>query len=358
MTMARALLWLGLLAAGVMRWGAGCGQHDGSGQQVTSLIGAGATLPYPLYAKWAHAYYRDTQVRVNYQSIGSGGGIQQIKAGTVDFGATDAPLKPEQVKQAGLVQFPTVVGGVVPVVNLQGMRSGSIALDGETLAGVFLGDIDRWNDPRIRALNPRVDLPDKPITVIHRADGSGTTWIFTHYLSAVSRAWAGRVGTGQAVSWPKGAGGKGNEGVAVYVQRVDGAIGYVEYAYAIENKLPMVAMKNAAGHVVEPGAESFQAAAASADWENAPEFYVVLTNQPGDNAWPIAGATFVLVPRHFEDRAKAEAILKFFDYGFQHDRMTEQLHYVPLPASVKQAVHKMWATTITANGQPVWPPKG
>lgn len=344
---------------------AGCSKHSESsaspepaGSVETTLLGAGATFPYPLYAKWGASYNQAKGVKLNYQSIGSGGGIQQIKSKTVDFGASDAPLEAQELDAGGLVQFPMIMGGVVPVVHLEGVADGALVLDGETLAGLFLGDIKKWDDAKLKALNPGAALPSKDVTIVHRADGSGTTWIFTSYLSKVSESWSGKVGNDKAVKWPTGVGGKGNEGVATYVQRVDGSIGYVEYAYAVQNKLHAAKLKNAAGKVVAPGIPSFQAAAEGADWEKAPGFYVVLTNQPGDGAWPIVGASFILMHTEQKDAAKARAILGFLDYGYREGaKAATDLDYVPMPDKVVQLVEKMWAEKIRAGGQPVWSSK-
>ncbi len=320
-----------------------------------TLTGAGATFPYPIYSKWSNSYAEAKKVQINYQSIGSGGGIQQIKAKTVEFGASDAPLKIEELDAAGLVQFPMVIGGVVPVVHLQELASGSLALDGETLAGLFLGDIKKWNDPKIRAINPGVNLPAKDVTIVRRADGSGTTWIFTHYLSKVSKAWAEKVGNDKSVSWPTGMGGKGNEGVASYVDRIDGSLGYVEFAYASQNKLHAVKLKNAAGAVVEPTMDAFQAAAANADWKGSPGFYVVLTDQPGEKSWPITGASFILMHREQKDALKAAQVLGFFDYAYRSgSAMAKALDYVPMPMEVVSLVQEMWATKIHAGSKAVW----
>jgi phosphate transport system substrate-binding protein len=322
---------------------------------VKQLLGAGATFPFPIYARWGSEYNKQTGVQLNYQSIGSGGGIQQIKNKTVDFGASDAPMKPEELEKAGLVQFPMVLGGVVPVVHLSGITANQLTLDGSTLAGLYLGDIKTWNDPKIAALNPGVALPATAVTPVYRADGSGTTWIFTHYLSKVSPDWKAKVGNDKTVQWPAGVGGKGNEGVAAYVQRVDGSLGYVEFAYAVQNKLASVKLKNAAGQVVEPGIPTFQAAAASADWANAPGFHVVLTDQPGADSWPIAGASFLLVYAAQADRAKAEAMLKFFDFSLRKGADTARsLQYVPLPPAVVELVEQAWTRQVSAGGKPVW----
>ena len=324
--------------------------------ETTTIIGAGATFPYPIYARWGHSYNKDTGVQLNYQSIGSGGGIKQIKARTVDFGASDAPMKPEELAAAGLVQFPMILGGVVPAVNLKGLADKALALDGPTLAAIYLGEIKLWNDPRIAGQNPGVALPATQITPVYRADGSGTTWVFTNYLSKVSPGWKEKAGFNTTVSWPVGVGGKGNEGVAAYVQRVEGSIGYVEYAYALQNKLAVARMKNADGQVVEPGVESFQAAAASADWKNAPGFYLVLTEQAGAKTWPISGASFILMHKVQPDRAKAEVMLNFFDYAYRAgDDAAVELHYVPMPDAVVAVVQEAWAREFTADGKPVWP---
>lgn len=319
------------------------------------ISGAGATFPYPLYSQWAHQYNQVTQTRVNYQSIGSGGGIRQIKARTVDFGASDAPLEPSDLEASGLFQFPMVIGGDVPVVNLKGIAAGEIKLDGTTLADIYLGKITKWNDPAIRRLNEGLKLPDKAITVVSRADGSGTTWIFTQYLSAVSPEWASKVGVGTSVAWPAGVGGKGNEGVASYVQRIDGAIGYVEYAYALQNNLTYAKMKNRAGKFVAPNLETFMAAAANADWANAPKFYLVLVDQPGDNSWPITGATFILVYREQSDPARAKVMMDYFNWCYNHGSdIAINLHYVPMPANVVKIVQDRWITDIRSGGAPVW----
>ncbi len=328
-----------------------------SGQQKIRIQGAGATFPYPLYAQWAYLYAQKTGVEINYQSIGSGGGIAQIKARTVDFGASDAPLTPEELEEAGLVQFPMVIGGVVPVVNLEGVAPHALKLTPGLLARIFLGEIKRWNHPELRALNPDLPLPDQEITVVHRADGSGTTWIFTYYLSQVSETWRDRVGVGKAVRWPTGIGGKGNEGVAAFVQQTPGAIGYVEYTYAVQTDLVPVQLQNADGRFVKASVASFQAAAAHADWAHSPGFYVVLTQQPGEESWPITGASFILLHRQQEDRKKAQALLKFFDWAYREGApVAQRLHYVPVPLEVVDLVEAMWQREIRAQGQPVWPP--
>jgi phosphate transport system substrate-binding protein len=326
--------------------------------QTLSINGAGASFPFPLYSQWTYKYHALTGVKINYQSIGSGGGIAQIKAKTVDFGASDEPLKAEELGQSGLIQFPMVVGGVVPVVNLPGLSAGQIKFTGDLLAQVFLGKITKWNDPAIKNLNPGLNLPDLNITIVHRADGSGTTWLFTHYLGLSSPEWQEKVGVGKAVKWPapNSVGGKGNEGVASYVKKVAGALGYVEYAYALQNQMSFAVLKNKAGRFVTPSIESFQAATANADWQKAPGYYLVLNNQPGDQSWPITGATYILVHQQQADAARAQAMLKFFDWCYQHGaEMAQKLDYVPLPSQVVALVQATWAQEIKADGKPVWP---
>lgn len=320
-----------------------------------SVAGAGATFPYPVYAKWANAYAAETGVKLNYQSIGSGGGIAQIKAGTVDFGASDAPLTKEELDRFGLVQWPQIMGGVVPVVNLPGFATNQLQLTPTLLADIFLGKVTRWNDPAVAAVNPGVKLPKKQITVVHRADGSGTTWIFTNYLDKVSPEWHQRVGTAKAVSWPAGVGGKGNEGVSAYVQRIRGAIGYVEFAYALQNHMTAVRLKNRDGKFVKATIESFQAAAGNADWSHAPGFYMVLTDQPGAESWPITGASFILVHRSQKDPARARAVLDFFSWSYaKGDDMATALDYVPIPDNVVSLIKAMWAKDILAGGRKIW----
>jgi len=324
--------------------------------EIKAISGAGATFPYPVYAKWAETYAKKTDVKMNYQSIGSGGGIKQIKAKTVDFGASDAPLKPEDLDKAGLMQFPMVMGGVVPVVNIPGIKPGDLKLSGEVFAKIYLGKIKHWDDSAIKALNKDVKLPHKSITVVHRSDGSGTTWIFTNYLSKVSADWKSKVGNDKAVAWPTGVGGKGNEGVASYVKRIKGSIGYVEYAYALQNKMSYTKLQNKAGSYVSPTSETFQAAAANADWNNAPGFYMVLTDQPGKDSWPITGATFILVYKSQDKPDHGLAVLKFFDWAYHNGgKMAESLDYVPMPASVVSLVEKTWARDIKdGSGKAVW----
>ncbi len=320
-----------------------------------SLNGAGATFPYPVYAKWAHVYAGRTGVKINYQSIGSGGGIAQIKAGTVDFGASDAPLTKQELDRFGLVQWPQVMGGVVPVVNLPGIAADRLRLTPTLLADIFLGRVARWNDPAVAAVNPGVELPRTRITVVHRADGSGTTWIFTNYLDKVSPEWHEKVGTAKAVAWPAGVGGKGNEGVSAYVQRIRGAIGYVEFAYALQNHMTTVRLQNRAGKYVAATIASFQAAAANADWKHAPGFYLVLTDQPGEASWPITGASFILVHRSQKNPVKARGVLDFFAWAFaEGDAMATKLDYVPMPDNVVSMIEAMWAAEIRAGGRQVW----
>ncbi|HOY37052.1 MAG TPA: phosphate ABC transporter substrate-binding protein PstS [Piscinibacter sp.] len=316
------------------------------------ITGAGATFPAPIYAKWADAYNKATGARMNYQSVGSGAGIKQIKAKTVDFGASDMPLKDEDLAKDGLLQFPTVIGGVVPVVNIKGVAPGQIKLTGQALGDIYLGKITKWNDPALTALNPGVPLPDAAIAVVRRADGSGTSFIFTNYLSKVNAEWKTKVGEGTAVNWPTGAGGKGNEGVAAFVQRLPNSIGYVEYAYVKQNKMNYTLLKNAAGSFVAPDDANFKAAAAGADW--AKSFYQILTEQPGKDAWPLTGATFILMYKSQDKPASASAALKFFEWAYaQGDAMAAELEYVALPANVKDLVRKQWGEIKDASGKAV-----
>ena len=325
-------------------------------QAAATINGAGATFPYPVYSQWAYVYHKKTGVRFNYQAIGSGGGIKQIKAKTVDFGASDAPLKPEELDAAGLMQFPMIMGGVVPVVNIAGIGVNKLVLSGDVLADIYLNKITRWNDSRIKKLNPRVNLPDEAIAVVHRADGSGTTWIFTNYLSKISADWAKNVGNNKAVSWPTGLGGKGNQGVAAFVSKVPGSIGYVEYAYALQSHMASVRLINRNGNVVSPTAVNFQAAAAGADWAHAKGYYMVLTNQPGAKSWPITGASFILMYKSQANPATAKEVLKFFNWSYKHGaKMAMKLDYVPMPAKVINMVEKTWSAEIrTANGGKIW----
>lgn len=309
----------------------------------TAITGAGATFPYPLYSKWAQVYQSKTGVTVNYQPIGSGGGIQQIQAKTVDFGASDKPLSQADLSQAHLTQFPTVVGGVVPVINLSAVDGKPLTLSGPVLAEIYLGKITRWNDPKIQALNPGVSLPSQFITVVHRADGSGTTFLFTHYLSEVSPAWKTQIGADTAVAWPVGVGGKGNEGVSAYVQRIKGSIGYVEYAYAHQNQMNFTLLQNRAGKTVSADIHSFQSAAAYARWNRANGFAEILTNEPGVDSWPIVGATFILMNTPPVNPQKTQQVLNFFQWAFQNGgSLANQLDYVQLPQSVINMIQNDW----------------
>ena len=320
------------------------------------ISGAGATFPYPLYAKWADAYKKETGIGLNYQSIGSGGGIKQIQNKTVTFGASDMPLKPADLAKDGMIQFPTVIGGDIPVVNLEGIKSGELHLDGATLAQIYLGQIKSWDDPAIKKLNPNAKLPTQAIVVVHRSDGSGTTFIWTDYLSKVSGDWKSKVGANTSVEWPVGIGAKGNEGVANNVGNTKGSIGYVEYAYAKQNNLTTVSMLNKDGKVVAPSAAAFQAAAANADWEKSENYYVILTDQPGAATWPIAGATFILMYKQPSDPAAASQALKFFAWAYaKGGKMAEDLDYVPMPANVVASIQKVWAGQVKdASGKPVF----
>ncbi len=316
------------------------------------ITGAGASFPAPLYSKWASEYNKATNQKVNYQSVGSGAGIKQIDAKTVDFGASDMPLKDEDLAQKNQLQFPTVIGGVVPVVNIAGIAPGQLKLTGELIADIFLAKITKWNDPAIKALNPSLNLPDAAIAPVRRSDGSGTTFLFTNYLSKVSADWKAKVGDGTAVNWPTGAGGKGNEGVAAFVGRLPNSIGYVEYAYVKQNKMVFAQMKNASGAFVSPDDSAFKAAAAGADWSKS--FYQILTNQNGKDAWPITGATFILMHKVQDKPANASATLKFFDWAYKNgDKTADDLDYVPMPASVKDAIRKAWANIKDDAGKPI-----
>jgi phosphate transport system substrate-binding protein len=328
----------------------------GFAAQAGEISGAGATFPYPIYAKWAEAYAAKTGIKMNYQSIGSGGGIKQITSNTVDFGASDMPLKPDVLAKDGLIQFPTVMGGVVPVVNLKGIGPGQLKLDGKTLAQIYLGKIAKWNDPAIVALNPGLSLPDKAIAPIHRSDGSGTNFIFTHYLSSVDPEFASTIGENTSVEFPSGIGGKGNEGVAAISARTDGAIGYVEYAYALQNKQPYVLLRNNDGAYVAPESKAFQAAAANADWAKAPGFYQLLTGQPGQASWPITGATFILLHHQQTKPETARQVIDFFDWAYHNgSQLAESLDYVPMPASVVKLVEDAWRQEVKGpDGKPVW----
>ena len=315
--------------------------------KAADISGAGATFPYPIYAKWADAYKQQTGVGLNYQSIGSGGGIKQIKAKTVTFGATDMPLKPEDLKDAGLVQFPMIIGGVVPVVNVKGVQAGQMVLSGALVASIYMGDITRWNDARIQKLNPKLALPATTIAPIYRSDGSGTNFLFSHYLSQSSPAFKETIGENTSVQWPAGIGAKGNEGVANMTTQTDGAIGYVEYAFAKQTKMAYCDLVNAAGKTVAPGVDSFQAAAGNADWAHAAGYYLVLTDQPGAGSWPITGASFILVYSTPPDAAATGAALKFFDWAYRNGaKMAVDLDYVPLPDSLIKLVRATWKSDV------------
>ena len=317
-----------------------------------NVTGAGASFPAPLYSKWAADYNKATNVKINYQSVGSGAGLRQIEAKTVDFGASDAPLKDDELAKKGLVQFPTVIGGVVPVVNIKGIAPGQLKLNGQLLGDIYLGKITKWTDPAIKALNPTLALPDETIAPVRRADGSGTTFIFTNYLSKVNAEWKTKVGEGTAVNWPVGAGGKGNEGVAAFVGRLPNSIGYVEYSYVKQNKMTFAQMRNSAGVFVSPDDTAFKAATVGADWTKS--FYQILTEQSGKDAWPITGATFILMQKVQDKPAQATAVLKFLEWAYKSgDKTAEELDYVPMPANVKAVIEKSWAEIKDASGKPI-----
>jgi phosphate transport system substrate-binding protein len=320
------------------------------------ISGAGATFPYPIYAKWADAYKKETGSGLNYQSIGSGGGIKQITARTVTFGASDMPLKPDELEKIGVIQFPTVMGGVVPVINLEGIKSGDVTLDGPTLGKIFLGEVKTWDDPAIAKLNPKAKLPKQAIAVVHRSDGSGTTFIFTNYLSKVSADWKSKVGNNTAVEWPVGIGAKGNEGVANNVANTKGSIGYVETAYAKQNNLTTTNLVNKDGKAVAPTTESIMAAAAGADWANAPGFYMILTDSTGATAWPIAGATFILLPKQPKDTAATGEALKFFAWAYKNGgKMAQELDYIPMPDGVVKQIETVWKKDVKDDsGKPIF----
>lgn len=326
--------------------------------QAADISGAGATFPYPIYSKWADSYKKETGIGLNYQSIGSGGGIKQIKAKTVTFGASDMPLKPKDLEDSGLVQFPMIMGGVVPVANVKGIKPGELVIDGPTLAKIFMGEVKTWDDAAIKKLNPNANLPKTAIAVVHRSDGSGTTFLFTDYLSKASADWKSKVGASTAVQWPTGIGAKGNEGVANMAGQTDGAIGYVEYAYAKQNKLTHLQMVNKAGKAVQPDAESFKAAAANADWAGTPGFEVILTDEPGDKSWPITGASFILMYKNPQDATTAAEALKFFDWAYKNgEKMADELDYIAMPQNVADLVRKTWSSQIQAGGKPVYAAK-
>ena len=345
-----------LIAVTVAMTISACSSEKSATKSVT-INGAGATFPYPVYGQWAHKYEKLTGVKLNYQSIGSGGGIAQIKAKTVDFGASDAPMKVEELDKFGLLQFPMVIGGVVPIINLQGIETGELKLTAQNLADIYLGKITKWNDAAIKTTNPGLNLPDLDITSVHRADGSGTTWIFTNYLAKVSDEWQKKVGFGKVPAWPKinSVAGKGNEGVAVFVKKINGSIGYVEYAYALQNNMNYVLLQNQDGNFVAPTIETFQSAAANADWKNAPGYYLVLTNQPGAQSWPITGASFILMYKEQKDAELAKQVLSFFNWCYKHGQnLAIKLHYVPMPESVIEMVENSWRQSIKATGKTVW----
>jgi len=313
----------------------------------TEITGAGSTFVYPILSKWAAAYKTETGSSVNYQSIGSGGGIKQIEAKTVDFGATDMPLKPEELEKQGLVQFPLINGAIVPVVHVEGISAGQLKLDGKTLAGIFMGTIKKWNDKAIVSLNKGVNLPDKDISVVHRSDGSGTTFIFTNYLSKVDADWKAKIGEGTAVTWPVGVGGKGNEGVANFVKQIDGSIGYVEYAYAVQNEMAYTELKNHSGKFVAPNDKSFAAAASGVDWSKAPGYYLIMTDANGAKSWPIAGSTFVLMQKNQTKAEQGREALKFFKWAYSKgEASAKEMHYVTIPAKVSASIESKWKTEI------------
>ena len=345
---------LGLSACGGDKQAAQQPAADGAaapaaaGDKVTAEVsGAGASFIFPLVSKWSADYNTATGAKINYQSIGSGGGIAQIKAGTVDFGSSDKPLSSDELAQAGLAQFPSAIGGVVPVVNIDGLEAGKLRLSGALLADIFLGKVKTWNDPAVVAANPGVTLPDGKITIVHRSDGSGTTFNFSNYLSKVSPEWKSKVGEGTSVQWPDGVGGKGNEGVASYVKQIKGSIGYVELAYALQNAMPYTSLQNAAGTWVQPNAETFAAAAASADWASAKDFNLVITNAPGEQAWPITATNFMLMQKKPKDAKRNQDALAFFKWAFESGQtQANELHYVPLPAELVKQIEAYWATEL------------
>jgi phosphate transport system substrate-binding protein len=342
--------WSALAAAGVVA----LALHAPA--SAADISGAGATFPYPIYAKWADSYKKETGNGLNYQSIGSGGGIKQITARTVTFGASDMPLQPAELDKIGVIQFPTVMGGIVPVVNLDGIKSNELTIDGATLAKIYLGEIKKWDDPAIKKLNPNAKLPSQAIALVHRSDGSGTTFIFTNYLSKVSPEWKDKVGSSTSVEWPGGIGAKGNEGVANGVMQTKGSIGYVETAYAKQNKLTTTKMVNKDGKTVEATPDAIMSAAAGADWAKAPGFYMILTDEPGAKSWPIAGATFILVPKQPKDIAATKEALKFFEWAYKNgDDMAKGLDYIPMPDNVVSLIQAKWKSEIKDDsGKPVF----
>ncbi|MGO8917292.1 MAG: phosphate ABC transporter substrate-binding protein PstS [Stellaceae bacterium] len=346
----RTTLWLGAFAV------LGLAAMAAPRAQAAEISGAGATFPYPIYAKWAEAYKAKTDISMNYQSIGSGGGIKQIESKTVDFGASDMPLKPEDLEKHGLTQFPAIMGGEVMAINVPGINAGDMTLDGPTIANIYLGHITKWNDPAIVKLNPALKLPTTDIAAVYRSDGSGTTFIFTDYLSKVSPEWKEKVGENTSVEFPTGIGGKGNEGVAALTSRTAGSIGYVEYAYAVQNKLVYTKLINKEGAALLPSSQTFQAAAANADWQKAPGFYLLLTDQTGKESWPITGASFILMYKQQEKPAVAKSVLDFFAWSYANgQKMAEDLIYVPMPENVVKVIESSWAANIKdASGAPVW----
>jgi phosphate transport system substrate-binding protein len=334
MNFIKAIVAVGLVAASTSAYAA-------------DITGAGSTFIFPVLSKWADAYKKESGSGVNYQSIGSGAGIKQIQAKTVTFGATDAPLKADQLAKDGFSQWPMIMGAIVPVVNIDGVKPGDMVLDGDTLAKIYLGTIAKWDDPAIKKLNPKLTLPSEAISVVHRADGSGTTFNFTNYLSKVSADWKSKVGEGTAVEWPVGVGAKGNEGVSGNIGQAKNTIGYVEYAYAKQNKLTYTQLVNKAGKTVQPTGEAFQAAASNADWANAPGYYLILTDQPGDKSWPIVASTFILVYKDATDKASTQEAIKFFKFAFaKGDKMAEELDYIPMPEAVVKLIEKTWSADI------------
>jgi phosphate transport system substrate-binding protein len=356
----RNLPIIGILAAAIT---VSCGGSSTPANEATKtsaassgakLNGAGATFPAPLYSQWANDYKAAKGIELNYAAIGSGGGIKQITSRTVDFGATDDPMKAEELQQNNLIQFPATMGGVVLAYNLPGF-TGEIKLDGPTIADMFMGKEKKWNDPKIAAMNPGVKLPNVAVTPVYRSDSSGTSFIFTSYLSGVSPEWKSSIGADKAVKWPTGAGGKGNAGVAGFLKQIEGSIGYVEYSYAKSNSLPVATLKNQAGKLVKPGSDSFAAAAASAKWDPAQGFYISLTNQPGDASWPIVGVSFILVPTQPTNAANAKEVLNFFDYAFKNGGdAANKLDYVPIPPAVVDLVRQSWSAVKGPDGKPVW----
>ncbi len=347
--MKKSIIAAAMMIAGVM------GAASAASAAAT-INGAGATFPFPVYSQWAHDYNKETGVKFNYQAIGSGGGIKQIKAKTVDFGASDAPLKAAELDKFGLMQFPMIMGGVVPVVHIKGIKAGQLKLSASNLADIYLGKITKWNDARITANNKGLKLPAQDITVVHRADGSGTTWIFTNYLTKVSADWAKTLGNAKAVAWPVGLGGKGNQGVAAFVSKVNGSIGYVEYAYALQNHMASILLQNNNGTYVAPTAANFQAAAAGADWKHAKGYYIVLTDQPGANSWPITGASFILMYKTQAHPAIAKEVLKFYNWSYKNGaKAAQKLDYVPMPAAVANMVRATWKSVLKdTKGHAIW----